>query len=75
MDSKNKSLNKSNTTKSKSIDKIINEYIKKICDFDNLNKTFEEKLSKILLAVSMVFMASAALCSRPKNFKSTSFKA
>lgn len=29
------------------IDKIINDYIKKICDYDNLNKTFDEKLNNI----------------------------
>jgi hypothetical protein len=29
------------------IEKIINEYIKKICDYDNLNKTFDEKLKNI----------------------------
>ena len=31
----------------KTIEKIINEYIKKICDYDNLNKTFDEKLKNI----------------------------
>lgn len=58
MDSKNSKKNNSNMssisvsgTKSKSIsiDKIINEYVKKICDFDNLNKNFDEKLSNIEL--------------------------
>jgi hypothetical protein len=29
------------------IDKVINEYIKKICQLDNLNKTFDEKLKNI----------------------------
>jgi len=33
--------------KNKSTEKIINEYIKKICDYDNLNKTFDEKLKNI----------------------------
>lgn len=54
MDSKNSKKNNYNAvsittsgTKAKSIDKIINEYIKKICDFDNLNKTFDEKLLNI----------------------------
>ena len=44
-----KNIIKKNTTKetSKSIDKIINEYIKKICEFDSLNKTFDEKLKNI----------------------------
>jgi hypothetical protein len=32
----------------KTIEKIINEYIKKICDYDNLNKTFDEKLKNII---------------------------
>ena len=38
--------NKTNKT-NKTIDKIINEYIKKICEFDSLNKTFDEKLKNI----------------------------
>ena len=33
----------------KSIDKIINEYIKKICEIDRLNKTFDEKLKNITI--------------------------
>ena len=32
----------------KSIENVINEYIKKICDFNNLNKTFDEKLKNIV---------------------------
>ena len=31
----------------KSIDKVINEYIKKICEYDGLNVTFELKLKNI----------------------------
>lgn len=38
---------KKNTTKT--LDKIINEYIKKICEFDNLNITFDEKLKNITI--------------------------
>ncbi len=33
----------------KSIEKIIDEYIKKICDYDKLNKTFDDKLNNINL--------------------------
>lgn len=38
---------KKNTTRT--IDKIINEYIKKICEFDSLNKSFDEKLKNITI--------------------------
>ena len=44
----NNILTKKNTLIS--IEKIINEYIKKICDYDNLNKTFDEKLKNITLS-------------------------
>lgn len=40
---------KKNTTRTGTIDKIINEYIKKICEFDKLNKTFDEKLKNITI--------------------------
>lgn len=33
----------------KTIDKVVNEYVKKICEFDNLNKTFDEKLKNITI--------------------------
>jgi hypothetical protein len=42
-----KNIVKKNT--SKTINKIINEYVKKICEFDNLNKTFDEKLKNIII--------------------------
>lgn len=42
-----KNIKKKNNTKT--IDKIINEYIKKICEFDNLNKSFDEKLKNITI--------------------------
>jgi hypothetical protein len=32
-----------------SIEKVINEYIKKICECDNLNKTFDSKLNNITI--------------------------
>lgn len=35
--------------KNKLIEKVINEYIKKICDNDMLNKTFDDKLKNITL--------------------------
>lgn len=38
---------KKNKTINKTMNKIINEYVKKICEFDNLNKTFDEKLINI----------------------------
>jgi hypothetical protein len=50
-----KNIVKKNTTKTmnktinKTMNKIINEYIKKICEFDNLNKTFDEKLKNIII--------------------------
>ena len=40
-----KNITKKNDTKF--INKITNDYIKKICEFDNLNKTFDEKLANI----------------------------
>jgi hypothetical protein len=46
-------MNNNNIIKKKNrmtIEKIINEYIKKICDYDNLNKTFDEKLKNISLS-------------------------
>lgn len=42
-----KNIVKKNTTKT--LDKIINEYVKKICEFDNLNKTFDEKFKNITI--------------------------
>lgn len=33
----------------KTMDKVVNEYVKKICEFDNLNKTFDEKLKNITI--------------------------
>ena len=40
-------LNKKNINSNKSIEKVINEYIKKICESDNSSKTFDEKLKNI----------------------------
>lgn len=42
-----KNIIKKNTAKT--IDKIINEYIKKICEFDGSNKSFDEKLKNITI--------------------------
>ena len=42
-----KNITKKNNIKT--MDKIINTYIKKICECDNLNKTFDEKLENITL--------------------------
>jgi hypothetical protein len=39
--------NKKNTNKL--VEKVINEYIKKICDNDLLNKTFDDKLKNITI--------------------------